>query len=109
MIDFGGNVGEAGVVRIPQIRYTMPLAPWGIGGALSVSAETPETAPAPTLRSSILEHRFALFDEGGHAFVGILGLEGEGREVGLDLEAVVQAADHGRGGSRRAPGTGPAG
>ena len=42
-IDFGGNVGEAGVVRLPQIRYTMPLAPWGFLGALSVSAETPET------------------------------------------------------------------
>ncbi len=41
-IDFGGNVGEPGVVRIPQIRYTMPLA-WAYGGALSVSAETPET------------------------------------------------------------------
>jgi len=41
-LDFGGNVGEPGVVRIPQIRYTMPL-PWSFGGALSVSAETPET------------------------------------------------------------------
>jgi len=42
-IDFGGNVGEAGVVRLPQVRYTMPLAPWGWLGAISVSAETPET------------------------------------------------------------------
>jgi hypothetical protein len=42
-IDFGGNVGEAGVVRLPQIRYTVPLAPWSFLGALSVSAETPET------------------------------------------------------------------
>ncbi len=42
-IDFGGNVGEPGKVRVPQLRYTMPLA-WGIGGALSFSAETPETS-----------------------------------------------------------------
>src|SRR5581483_4310058 len=42
-IDFGGNVGEPGVVRVPQVRYTMPLAPWGLLGAFSVSAETPET------------------------------------------------------------------
>jgi hypothetical protein len=42
-IDFGGNVGEAGVVRIPQIRYTTPLAPYGLLGALSFSVETPET------------------------------------------------------------------
>ena len=39
-LDFGGNVGEPGKVRIPQIRYTMPV--WG-GGSFSVSAETPET------------------------------------------------------------------
>ena len=39
-LDFGGNVGEPGHVRIPQIRYTMPT--WG-GASLSVSAETPET------------------------------------------------------------------
>jgi hypothetical protein len=43
VIDFGGNVGEPGVVRVPQVRYTTPLAPWGWLGALSVSAETPET------------------------------------------------------------------
>jgi hypothetical protein len=42
-INFGGNVGDPGVTRIPQIRYTMPLAPWGIPGAFSVSAEAPET------------------------------------------------------------------
>src|SRR5262249_6547302 len=39
-LDFGGNVGEPGKVRIPQIRYTMP-AWWG--SSFSVSAETPET------------------------------------------------------------------
>jgi hypothetical protein len=39
-IDFGGNVGEPGVTRIPQVRYTMP-AWWG--GSFSVSAETPAT------------------------------------------------------------------
>jgi hypothetical protein len=42
-INFGGNVGDPGVTRIPQIRYTMPLAGWGIAGAFSVSAEAPET------------------------------------------------------------------
>ena len=42
ILDFGGNVGDPGVVRIPQIRYTQPLG-WGWGGALSFSAETPET------------------------------------------------------------------
>jgi hypothetical protein len=39
-LDFGGNVGEPGHVRIPQVRYTMP-AWWGT--SFSVSAETPET------------------------------------------------------------------
>jgi hypothetical protein len=42
-LDFGGNVGGPGVVRVPQIRYTMPLAPYRLLGALSVSAEQPET------------------------------------------------------------------
>jgi Porin subfamily len=40
VIDFGGNVGEPGHVRVPQVRYTMP-AYWGT--SLSFSAETPET------------------------------------------------------------------
>jgi hypothetical protein len=39
-LDFGGNVGEPGHVRIPQVRWTMP-AYWG--GSFSVSAEQPET------------------------------------------------------------------
>jgi hypothetical protein len=39
-LDFGGPAGEAGVVRIPQVRYTYS-GPYG--SALSVSAETPET------------------------------------------------------------------
>src|SRR5215469_10283570 len=43
VIDFGGNVGEPGRVRVPQVRYTMP-AYWG--GSLSFSAETPETVIA---------------------------------------------------------------
>ena len=42
-IDFGGTFGDPGVVRVPQVRYTMPLAPYGFLGAFSVSAETPET------------------------------------------------------------------
>jgi hypothetical protein len=40
LIDFGGEAGTPGVVRAPQIRYTMPA--W-YGAALSVSAETPQT------------------------------------------------------------------
>ncbi|HVH81703.1 MAG TPA: DcaP family trimeric outer membrane transporter [Stellaceae bacterium] len=39
-LDFGGNVGEPGHVRVPQIRYTMPSW-WGT--SFSVSAETPQT------------------------------------------------------------------
>ena len=42
-IDFGGPAGLPGVVRNPQIRYTMP-AWWG--ASFSVSAETPETNAA---------------------------------------------------------------
>ncbi|MBV9829886.1 MAG: porin [Alphaproteobacteria bacterium] len=43
VIDFGGNTGEPGVVRIPQVRYTVPLTNWSLPGAISVSAEAPET------------------------------------------------------------------
>jgi hypothetical protein len=39
-LDFGGDVGQAGVVRIPQVRYTI-AGPWG--SAFSASLETPET------------------------------------------------------------------
>jgi hypothetical protein len=39
-LDFGGPAGQAGVVRIPQIRYTL-AGPYG--SAWSVSAETPDT------------------------------------------------------------------
>src|SRR5205807_8231054 len=28
-INFGGVSGDAGVTRIPQVRYTVPLAPYG--------------------------------------------------------------------------------
>src|SRR5437588_8335109 len=42
-INFGGLTGDPGVTRIPQVRYTQPLAPWGFPGAFSVSAEAPET------------------------------------------------------------------
>src|SRR5205085_531810 len=41
--EFGGQVGNPGVTRIPQVRYTQPLSPYGLLGALSVSAEAPET------------------------------------------------------------------
>ena len=37
-LDFGGDVAAGGVVRLPQFRYTQVLAPWGFGGAISVSA-----------------------------------------------------------------------
>src|SRR6202790_2238331 len=43
VISTSGPVGWAGPSRIPQLRYTAPLAPWGLLGAISVSAETPET------------------------------------------------------------------
>ena len=39
-LDFGGPAGEAGIVRVPQVRYTL-AGPYG--SAFSVSAETPET------------------------------------------------------------------
>ncbi|MBV8505009.1 MAG: porin [Alphaproteobacteria bacterium] len=39
-LDFGGPAGQAGVVRVPQVRYTYS-GPYG--SAWSVSAETPET------------------------------------------------------------------
>jgi len=40
VLDFGGPIGQAGVVRVPQIRYTI-AGPWG--SAWSASLETPET------------------------------------------------------------------
>src|SRR5207245_11015297 len=40
VLDFGGPIGQAGVVRIPQVRYTY-AGPWG--SAWSVSLETPDT------------------------------------------------------------------
>jgi hypothetical protein len=42
-LEFGGQVGNPGVTRIPQVRYTLPLQPYGFLGALSFSAEAPET------------------------------------------------------------------
>ena len=42
-LDFGGLIGGGGPARVPQIRWTEPLAGWGLLGALSVSAEAPET------------------------------------------------------------------
>jgi hypothetical protein len=43
VVSTSGITGYAGVSRIPQVRYTMPLAGWNFPGALSFSAETPET------------------------------------------------------------------
>jgi hypothetical protein len=39
-LDFGGPIGQAGVVRLPQVRYTY-AGPWG--SAWSASLETPDT------------------------------------------------------------------
>ena len=44
-LEFGGLIGGGGPSRIPQIRWTQPLAGWGLLGALSLSAE----APRPTM------------------------------------------------------------
>jgi hypothetical protein len=40
-IDFGGDVGGPGIIRIPQVRYTTPTGLWD--SELSISAEAPET------------------------------------------------------------------
>ena len=42
-ISFSGLTGDPGHARIPQIRWTQPLAGWGLLGALSVSAEQAES------------------------------------------------------------------
>jgi hypothetical protein len=42
-LDFGGPAGLPGLIRIPQIRYTMPT--WA-GSSFSVSAEAPQTVVA---------------------------------------------------------------
>jgi hypothetical protein len=42
-LEFGGLIGNPGPSRIPQIRWTQPLGGWGLLGALSVSAEAPES------------------------------------------------------------------
>jgi len=42
-ISFSGLVGDPGHSRIPQVRYTLPLQPYGFLGALSFAAEQGET------------------------------------------------------------------
>ncbi len=57
IISFGGLVGDPAPARIAQIRYTMPLAGWGFPGALSVSAEQPETeiwTPGSTVAAPVI-------------------------------------------------------
>ena len=49
-----------------------------------------ETAAVQTTGLPIPEHRFALFDKGGHALDRVFRLESEGREIGLDLEPLGQ-------------------
>jgi len=43
VISFSGLVGDPGHSRVPQIRWTQPMANWGLLGALSVSAEVSDT------------------------------------------------------------------
>ncbi|MGE0257492.1 MAG: porin [Alphaproteobacteria bacterium] len=43
-LEFGGLIGGGGPSRVPQIRWTQPLGGWGLLGALSVSAESPEVS-----------------------------------------------------------------
>jgi len=50
VLSFGGLVGDPGHARVPQVRWTVPLAPWGLLGAFSMAAEAPETEVwSPTL------------------------------------------------------------
>jgi hypothetical protein len=44
-LSFSGLVGDPGHSRVPQVRYTTPLARWGWGlpGAFSLAIEQPET------------------------------------------------------------------
>ncbi len=42
-VNVGRDVGDPGAFRVTQVRYTLPLRPWGLPGAWSASAEAPET------------------------------------------------------------------
>jgi porin-like protein len=42
-LEFGGQVGNAGLPKVPQVRYTQPMAPYALFGTLSFSVEAPET------------------------------------------------------------------
>ncbi|MGH7116533.1 MAG: DcaP family trimeric outer membrane transporter, partial [Stellaceae bacterium] len=65
-LDFGGPVGEAGVVRIPQVRYTY-AGPYG--SAWSASIETPETdVLTPAGKVSSDSSKQAAAPGGGDAF-----------------------------------------
>jgi hypothetical protein len=53
-LDFGGSPGSPGPSRVPQIRYTQPLAAWNFPGAVSIALESPDTrvnTPAGTVAS----------------------------------------------------------
>ena len=52
-LQFGGLIGGGGPARVPQLRWTQPLGGWGLLGALSVSAEAPETEIFATGASGI--------------------------------------------------------
>src|SRR5215204_2063346 len=57
-LSFSGLVGDPGHSRIPQLRYTAPLAPWGFPGAFSVAIEQPETelwSPATGVYGSLIQ------------------------------------------------------
>jgi hypothetical protein len=43
LLSFSGLVGDPGHSRVPQVRYTAPLAGWGLPGAASIAIEQPET------------------------------------------------------------------
>jgi hypothetical protein len=74
-LDFGGPAGQAGLVRVPQVRYTI-AGPWG--SAWSISAETPETdivTPAGLLNSDAAST--ALATGAGQAIIPV-GFAGAG-------------------------------
>src|SRR5258706_5342519 len=86
IIDAGAPSGS----RAPRVRQptTKPRRASSCAIAAPMPRAAPVTAIAPPL--AILEHRFALLHEGCHAFLGVVGRISQGREIGLDLEAVVQ-------------------
>jgi hypothetical protein len=71
-LDFGNNPGQPGPSRIPQIRYTQPLAAWNIPGAVSVSIESPFPA-SNTPAGSIGSDQTSTTLNTGNSLPGALG------------------------------------